>query len=122
MGADAGSRLRLLAAELRAELPRIDRTVAELAEARERIAEPDAQRLFLDAAAALLETVYTGVEQALARIATTTTGVPAGNAWHRQLLEQATLDLPKVRPAILSSATARRLDGDPAFRHRFRNL
>ena len=37
-------------------------------------------------------------------------------------MSDATLDLPKVRPPILSEETAKRLDAFLAFRHRFRNL
>lgn len=38
------------------------------------------------------------------------------------MLEEATLDLPKIRPPVLYCDTARRLDPYLAFRHRLRNL
>ena len=69
-----------------------------------------------------LETFYTGNERILARVATTLGDLPSGQAWHRTLLEDATLDIPKVRPRILSLAAARGLEAYLAFRHRFRNL
>lgn len=116
------ARLRLLCAEIRAELPRLERTVAEIAEAHQGVSGPESPRLFLYAAAALLETYYSAIEKTLARIASTLAVLPDGPAWHRRLLEEATLDLPKIRPPVLSCDTARRLDPYLAFRHRFRNF
>jgi hypothetical protein len=87
----------VLAAELRGEVGRIDRCQAELARA-ERAAEGLGERLALCGIAALLDTFYTGVEKALVRIAHAFGGVPEGPAWHRALLEDMLLDVPKVRP------------------------
>jgi hypothetical protein len=115
-------RLRLLAAELRGELTRIERTVAEIEAAAPLLGDPGCPRLALYGAAALLETFYTGIEKALMRVAAITGGMPEGAAWHRKLLEDATLDLPKLRPPVLRPATARLLEPYLAFRHRFRNL
>lgn len=121
-------KLRTLAAEVRAEVARVSRCVRELGQA---LAVIDAGRdtsdtavppLSLYGAAALLDTLYTGIEKALRRIANVFGGAPAGHAWHRELLEQSTLDIPQVRPAVLDGATGRALDELLAFRHRFRNL
>lgn len=122
MAVDSASRLRLLAAEVRAELARCERTATEIEPARRTITEPGHPRLALYGAAALLETFYTGVEKALTRIAIAMGGVPEGASWHRRLLDDATLDLPKLRPPVLSESTARMLEPYLAFRHRFRNL
>lgn len=121
IGATA-TRLRLLAAELRGELTRVGRTVSEIGAASPLLADPRCPRLTLYGAAALLETFYTGIEKALTRIAAVTGGLPEGAAWHRKLLEDATLDLPKLRPPVLRPSTARLLEPYLAFRHRFRNL
>lgn len=122
MAADSAAKLRLLVAEVRAERSRIDRTVVELTAAVGAIDRPDSTRLHLYGAAALLETFYSGVEKALMRIAGATDSVPDGGGWHRRLLEDATLDLPQIRPPVLSESTVRMLDPYLAFRHRFRNL
>ncbi len=122
MATDSAARLRLLAAEVRAELVRCERTAAEVAEARIAVANRDCPRLTLYGAAALLETLYTGVEKTLSRIALAMGGVPEGGAWHRRLLDDATLDLPKLRPPVLAESTVRLLEPFLAFRHRFRNL
>lgn len=72
--------------------------------------------------AALLESFYTGMEKSLARIASTLGPEPSGPSWHRELLMSMTLNVPEVRPAVLSGATALALDSFLSFRHRFRNL
>lgn len=58
------ARLRLLCAEIRAELPRLERTVAEIAEAHQGVSGPESPRLFLYAAAALLETYHSASQTA----------------------------------------------------------
>ncbi|MBI3183705.1 MAG: hypothetical protein HYZ28_16325 [Myxococcales bacterium] len=66
---------------------------------------------------------YTGAERIFEKIAPELNGgVPAGHAWHRELLENMTLDLPSVRPPVLGRATAAALEEFLRFRHRFRNL
>jgi hypothetical protein len=117
-----GARLRLLVAEVRAEMGRIERTVSEIIDIRQQITKPGTPRIFLYGSAALLETFYSGIEKALTRIAGTIGGLPEGHAWHRRLLEDSTLNLPKLRPPILSESTIKFLEPYLAFRHRFRNL
>ncbi|MGQ9533074.1 MAG: ribonuclease toxin HepT-like protein [Desulfotomaculales bacterium] len=48
--------------------------------------------------------------------------VPGGGDWHRRLLEQMTLAIPGVRPALLTKQTGQQLDEFRAFRHVFRNV
>lgn len=122
MATDSAAKLRLLAAEIRAEQARIGQTVGELDAAATAVSRPDSTRLQLYGAAALLETFYSGVEKTLTRIAGATGSMPEGAPWHRQLLDDATLELPQIRPGVLSEPTARMLEPYLAFRHRFRNL
>jgi hypothetical protein len=98
MAPDSAAKLRLLAAETRAERSRIDRTVAELTAAVAAGDRLDSTRLHLYGAVALLETFYGGVEKALLPIAAASASVPDGSAWHRRLLDDSTLDLPQIRP------------------------
>lgn len=100
MAADSAAKLRLLAAEVRAERSRIQRTVAELTAAVGAINRPNSTRLHLDGAAALLETFYSGVEKPLMRIAGVAGSLPDGGGWHRRLLDVATLDLWQNRPPV----------------------
>lgn len=115
--------LRRLAAELDTEATRIDRTVTEGAVAFTALQADTHERLQLYGAAAILDTYYTGVEKAFSRIAMALDGgVPQGQAWHRQLLEDMAITIAEVRPAVLSAQTLRELEPFLGFRHRFRNL
>lgn len=115
-------RLRLLVAELEGERERVARLAAELPRALEALQRADPDVLVVYGSAALLESFYTGMEKAFRRIAATLGGLPAGEAWHRDLLASMTLEIEEQRPAVLSPETANALDPYLAFRHRFRNL
>ncbi|GMV42480.1 MAG: hypothetical protein AMXMBFR64_41960 [Myxococcales bacterium] len=121
MGEPTPAMLRTLAAEIRAELPSIDRTLDDVA-----LADPTGDdvldRLRLYAGAAILDTFYTGVDRLLERVARTFDAVPTGPHWHTELLGAASLDVPGVRPRILTRESLAGLKRYLAFRHRFRNL
>ena len=66
---------------------------------------------------------YGGLERLFGRIAVVVDGsLPEGPHWHQALLKQMAEDLPGLRPAVLSSETAAKLDEYRAFRHVVRNL
>ncbi len=48
--------------------------------------------------------------------------LPSNPSWHRALLQQMTLDIPGVRPAVLRKETAASLDKYRSFRHVVRNV
>lgn len=48
--------------------------------------------------------------------------LPEGSNWHLLLLKQASLDIPGVRPAVISERTTTNLEKYRAFRHVFRNV
>ena len=114
--------LRLLAAELDAELDRVVRLVREFDHARSAIADPACEILVVYGAAALLESFYTGMEKSLRRVAMTLGGMPSGEGWHRDLPASMALRLEGLRPAVLSVEATSAIDPYLAFRHRFRNL
>ncbi len=116
------SRLRALAAEIRAQLAQLRGTTEELAAVRSPAASESVERVIRYAAAAMLDTFYSGVERLLERVARSFGTMPEGPRWHRDLLEAAALDIDRVRPAPLRPATASSLRAYLAFRHRFRNL
>lgn len=65
---------------------------------------------------------YTALEAALERVARSLDGdVPQGDRWHRDLLSQATVDVPGVRPPVLPRALLPELLELLAFRHFFRH-
>lgn len=81
------------------------------------------QDMFVDSAALNLHGFYAGVERLLETIALQLDGsLPKGDAWHRDLLDQMTLDLPGIRPPVMSADTAHALDEYRRFRHVVRNV
>lgn len=112
----------LLAAEIDGERARIARTIGDVRAASAVLDDHPEDRLSVYGAAALLDAFYTGVEKALGRVARHFDLMPAGAGWHRELLDSATVDVPGVRPPVLSVGSVRALDPFLAFRHRVRNL
>lgn len=84
---------------------------------------PQDTDLYLDSAALNLHDVYSGFERLFKQIAATVDGnVPSSSEWHRDLLEQMGLDLPQVRPSVLTAESIRILDEYLRFRHVVRNV
>ena len=83
----------------------------------------DVKDFLVDAIALNLHSFYAGIERLLEVIANAIDGTkPAGSAWHRDLLQQMTADIPSIRPAVLSPATRTQLDRYRGFRHVVRNV
>jgi len=79
--------------------------------------------LFLDATALNLHGYYSGVERIFEHIAKEIDqSVPSGNAWHRELVFQMTMEIDHVRPPVISKSTERQLDEYRGFRHVVRNV
>lgn len=65
---------------------------------------------------------YTALETLLERVARLfDESIPTGPTWHVDLVRQMTLELPKVRPAVVPSELAADLHELRKFRHFFRN-
>ena len=114
----------VLAERIRKELEDLERLVARANRAMS-TAKRNAQDadLLLDSASLNMHDVYSGFERVFKQIAATVDGsVPNSLEWHRELLEQMALDLPKVRPPVLSSASIQSLDEYLRFRHVVRNV
>ena len=121
--AEPRERFARLAASLRDELARIERVVAEAAAAASRFAQDEPTRLELRGIGDVLHDFYTGAERVFEKIAPELNGgVPAGPAWHRELLQNMTVEIPGVRPRVIAPATARLLDEFLRFRHLFRSV
>lgn len=85
--------------------------------------ESGAKEFWIDAIALNLHGFYAGIERLLEVIAEAIDGMkPTGSAWHRDLLQQMTADIPGIRPAVLSPATRTQLDRYRGFRHVVRNV
>jgi hypothetical protein len=69
-----------------------------------------------------LHDYYCGPEKIYVHIAKSFgEGLPAGNQWHKELLEQMTLNIPGVRTAVLSKKNLAKIDELRGFSHFFRN-
>ncbi|MCL7453932.1 MAG: antitoxin [Anaerolineae bacterium] len=117
-------RYRILQERIDAELAELDRAALKVIQAQEQVQHNEQHStFFLDSVAINLHSFYNGVERIFEWIGREIDGfVPSGPAWHRELLTQMTLDAEGVRPAVLRSETAARLEPYLRFRHLVRNL
>jgi hypothetical protein len=114
----------VLAGRIRQELDEIERLIARASRAfAASLKNPHDSDLYMDSAALNLHDSYSGLERVFKQIAATVDGsLPSAPDWHRQLLQQMELDLPKVRPPVLSVQTIEQLDEYLRFRHVVRNV
>jgi hypothetical protein len=107
-----------LAAEIRAELNELDEAVAEISSLR-----TSAEKSAPPALALLLHNYYTGVESIFVRVTKIFGGASSDTGkWHRQLLENMSLELPTIPPPVITPETREQLGTLLAFRHIVRNL
>lgn len=117
-------RYAVASGRIRQELADIERVVARaeraMVAARQQSEDQD---LYLDSAALNLHDSYAGLERIFHHIAATVDrSVPSGHEWHRELLRQMTVTLPKIRPQVLSVETSKAIDEFLRFRHVVRNI
>ncbi len=83
---------------------------------------PDASA-FINSVALNLHSFYSGLERIFEFIATDIDGIRlGGDRWHTELLQQMMLDMPDVRPTVLSRPIVAQLDNYRKFRHLVRNV
>jgi len=71
----------------------------------------------------LIHDFYTAVEDVFELVAGDINGnPPEALQWHKRLLSRMTLEVPEIRPAVISKSLARTLDEYLRFRHVFRNV
>lgn len=110
--------IHLLQTELRADLQAIAQAYEALNGLSHRLAEPEVTI----AIAYYLHVIYGLCENLFRRIAATFGNhIAAQDQWHSQLLRRMTLDVPNVRPAVISPELYESLDELRRFRHLFRN-
>lgn len=84
---------------------------------------PEDQELYIDSAALNLHDFYTGLERIFQQIGATVDGkIPDGGNWHRELLQQMQMDVPELRPPVLSAESVMAVDEFLRFRHVLRNV
>ncbi len=107
-------RIQRLRAEIQSDRAALDGHLDVVAS----LALEDAGPAVLARAAWSLHHAYTAVESILERVARTVEGsVPEGADWHKALLDDAALEIPTTRPALLGRATVRALHDLRTFRH-----
>ncbi len=120
-GRAAAAEIALLQTGLKADLDALGRHEAELAQLAPQWEQLQAQRPYVALAAVALHAWYTGLENALERIARVIDQhVPAGPRSRTELLEQMQGELPGFRPPVLPSELFIDLDELRKFRHFFR--
>jgi len=76
---------------------------------------------FLRAGGSILHVFYTGIEKIFENIAKEIDQrVPMGEERHSELLHQMTLDIPGLRPPVITAHTEKKLREYLGFRHLFR--
>jgi len=109
--------LQVLYAEIKDELENLKKLLTEAKE----IKQKEASNVSVRAGGSILHDFYTGAERVFEMIANTIDKrVPSGLGWHAELLNQMTLEIPGLRPHIISKETAKLLDEYMRFRHLFR--
>jgi hypothetical protein len=117
-------RFAVLAGRIRQDRTGIERLVQRAERAVSAVRHGGAnQDLFVDSAALNLHDCYSGFERLFEQIASTVDqSVPSTRDWHRDLLQQMTVEVPGVRPQGISAETATVLDEYRRFRHVVRNV
>jgi hypothetical protein len=78
---------------------------------------------FLDGVALNLHGFYSGLERIFERIASAVDeSVPEGANWHQELLGQMAIEVPGIRPAVISVELKEGLEAYRGFRHVVRNV
>ena len=86
-------------------------------------AKAQSDDFYLDSVALNLHGFYSGVERLFEKIAGSIDGsMPEGANWHQELLNQISIEVPGVRPAVISAELKEKLEEYRGFRHVVRNV
>lgn len=78
---------------------------------------------YFDSVALNIHSFYSVLERVFEKVASAVdNSPPQGINWHQELLKQMALEIPNVRPAVISEKTRKRLDNYRGFRHVVRNV
>ena len=108
-----------LTTRIRGELADLNRMVQRVLEVWPNTQSPSDNRdTYVDSVSLNLHGFYSGIERLFEHIARHIDGgLPPGDTWHRDLLQQMAHEVADLRPAVISSSTAERLDEFRRFRH-----
>lgn len=110
--------------KIRNELERIKKTVDKVERGfkvvKKKVKDAD---FYLDSVVFNLHSFYSGVEQIFEIVAKDVDEeVPSGSRWHKDLLDQMSVALPEIRPALISNGTKQELIEFLTFRHLVRDI
>jgi len=112
----------ILCQNINNELEEINKAVQRAKKAWE-FAQKKDEILYLDSLALNLHSFYNGIERIFERVAENIDEFKPGNInWHQEILNQMTLEVPNIRPALISQDLKEKLDEYSAFRHIVRNI
>ena len=112
----------VLAGRILAELQELS-TLVQRAEQGWVKASESRDDFFLDGVALNLHGFYSGLERIFERVASVVDEtVPGGANWHQELLSQMAIEIPGVRPAVISTDLKDELEAYRGFRHIVRNV
>jgi uncharacterized protein YutE (UPF0331/DUF86 family) len=114
------ARLKVLQAELEAQLEKLEQVYVEL-EDRAAQMNPNAPG-YIESTGYQLHNLYNAVEDLFKIVANAfENSVTDLSRWHTELLRRMALDIQGIRPALLSTESAELLNELRAFRHLFRH-
>lgn len=112
----------VLAGRLQEELLEIEKIAERTRQGWQR-AKKTGDEFYLDSVALNLHGIYTGLERMFELIANSIDqNKPEGKRWHQELLRQMAVEIPMVRPPVISLQTRDALDEYRGFRHVVRNV
>lgn len=101
----------------------LDAICREAAPAAERLKKSPNDVITVMGCGGLLHGFYSAFETLMRDAADALNGrVPQGEAWHARLLDQLSVEVPGMRPAMFTPEIRDRLDEYRGFRHVYRNL
>jgi len=111
----------VISSRIKNEIIEIEETIKRAQKAWELIKEEDS--LYIDSVALNLHNFYSGLERIFSLIAKEIDGkIIETPDWHKELLLQMSIEIPYVRPAIISKELKEKLENYRAFRHVVRNI
>lgn len=107
-----------LLAEIERDLRDLETLAAEMRDAKQRFQDREPDSYDLRAVAGILHDFYTGVEKIFVKVEEEINGgLPAGDDWHKRLLSDMSLEIPEVRPPMITESLGLQLEEYLRFRH-----
>lgn len=115
--------IKRLTAKIQSEMDELSKLILETKKHLARFRDRKPAGLELRGFGDLLHDFYTGLEKIFEAIARELEGgLPSGEKWHQELLEDMAIEIPGIRPAVIAKDTAVTLEEYLRFRHLFRNI